>query len=228
MPIHIQLRRGLSTQWTTANPVLFQGEIGLETDTRKFKIGDGTTAWSSLPYGGIEGPTGTTGPTGSVGSVGDIGPTGNVGADSVRVWTGGSHLVTGEVSANTGNSVFRFNVTDSSGTSGYSWFLSLQQTYGTTPTVLSVVSSGGTQYLLRVTDVENFGSYFEVTGIQIGDTVTPISPGETFFVSYAFSGPTGPTGTTGSAGTVGPTGWTGPTGTTGTTQDAGYFLAYDA
>ena len=46
MPIHIQLRRGTSTEWSSANPVLFQGEIGLETDTRKFKVGDGTTAWT--------------------------------------------------------------------------------------------------------------------------------------------------------------------------------------
>jgi hypothetical protein len=46
----IRLRRGTAAQWTTANPVLAQGEPGHETDTGNFKIGDGTTAWSSLPY----------------------------------------------------------------------------------------------------------------------------------------------------------------------------------
>ena len=54
-----QFRRGTSTQWTSANPVLLSGEIGLETDTKQFKLGDGTTPWSSLAYGGIQGPPGT-------------------------------------------------------------------------------------------------------------------------------------------------------------------------
>jgi hypothetical protein len=50
--IQFQLRRGTSTEWTTANPTLAEGEIGLETNTKRFKIGDGTTLWNSLPYGG--------------------------------------------------------------------------------------------------------------------------------------------------------------------------------
>lgn len=44
-----KLRRGTSAQWTAANPVLSSGEPGLETDTRKFKIGDGVTTWAQLP-----------------------------------------------------------------------------------------------------------------------------------------------------------------------------------
>ncbi len=46
----IQIRRGLAATWTTQNPVLSAGEMGLETDTKKVKIGDGTTAWNSLGY----------------------------------------------------------------------------------------------------------------------------------------------------------------------------------
>lgn len=46
----IQNRRGTASQWTTANPVLALGELGLETDTLKFKFGDGVTAWASQPY----------------------------------------------------------------------------------------------------------------------------------------------------------------------------------
>jgi hypothetical protein len=46
----IQYRRGLAADWTTANPVLGAGELGFETDTRKYKIGDGTTAWATLAY----------------------------------------------------------------------------------------------------------------------------------------------------------------------------------
>ena len=47
----IQLRRGTSEALATVNEVLLAGEIGIETDTGKIKIGDGTTAWNSLKYG---------------------------------------------------------------------------------------------------------------------------------------------------------------------------------
>lgn len=50
MATKIQLRRGLASSWTFENPVLSSGEIGLETDTNKFKIGDGITLWNSLNY----------------------------------------------------------------------------------------------------------------------------------------------------------------------------------
>jgi hypothetical protein len=46
----ILVRRGTSGEWTFRNPTLSAGEIGLETDTRKVKIGDGTTEWKSLKY----------------------------------------------------------------------------------------------------------------------------------------------------------------------------------
>lgn len=46
----MQQRRGLAAQWTAANPVLAAGEIGFETDSNKFKIGDGTNTWSLLKY----------------------------------------------------------------------------------------------------------------------------------------------------------------------------------
>ena len=50
MAVQIQLRRDSAADWTTANPTLAQGEIGHETDTNKIKIGDGSTAWTSLAY----------------------------------------------------------------------------------------------------------------------------------------------------------------------------------
>ena len=46
----IQLRRGTASEWTSANPVLALGEPGWERDTGRLKIGDGGTAWTSLPY----------------------------------------------------------------------------------------------------------------------------------------------------------------------------------
>jgi hypothetical protein len=50
MAQQIQLRRDTAANWTSANPVLAQAEVGIETDTDKFKFGDGTTAWTSLDY----------------------------------------------------------------------------------------------------------------------------------------------------------------------------------
>ena len=46
----MQQRRGTAAQWTAANSVLAAGEIGFETDTGKFKIGDGTNTWANLSY----------------------------------------------------------------------------------------------------------------------------------------------------------------------------------
>ena len=46
----IQIRRDTASDWTSANPTLAQGELGLETDTLKLKAGTGTTAWNSLAY----------------------------------------------------------------------------------------------------------------------------------------------------------------------------------
>jgi hypothetical protein len=46
----IQIRRGTSAEWTAANPILAAGEFGLETDTRRLKIGTGSAVWSQLTY----------------------------------------------------------------------------------------------------------------------------------------------------------------------------------
>jgi len=50
MAVQIQLRNDTAANWTADNPTLAIGEVGLETDTSKFKIGNGSTAWNSLAY----------------------------------------------------------------------------------------------------------------------------------------------------------------------------------
>ena len=50
MATRMQQRRGTQSQWASANPILNSGEIGFETDTGKFKIGDGTNHWADLSY----------------------------------------------------------------------------------------------------------------------------------------------------------------------------------
>jgi hypothetical protein len=76
MPVQIQLRNDSASNWTAANPVLALGEFGLERNTGQFKIGNGTSTWNALPYGGIVGPTGAAGADGADGVDGDTGPQG--------------------------------------------------------------------------------------------------------------------------------------------------------
>lgn len=70
MPVPIQIRRGTANEWSTINPLLAEGELAIELDTKKIKIGDGSTLWNDLPYGGLPGPTGPQGPSGPPGPVG--------------------------------------------------------------------------------------------------------------------------------------------------------------
>jgi hypothetical protein len=95
-------RRGTKQQWESTNPVLAVGEIGFSFNENVIKLGDGITAWNSLPsvngnsayqvakangYTGTEsqwlaslvGPTGPTGGVGPQGLKGDKGDTGDVG-----------------------------------------------------------------------------------------------------------------------------------------------------
>jgi hypothetical protein len=55
----MQQQRNPAVLWTLGNPVLAAGQIGIETDTRFFKFGDGVTSWNSLAYASATG-SGTT------------------------------------------------------------------------------------------------------------------------------------------------------------------------
>ena len=48
--VKIQIRNDVANTWKTTNPVLLKGEMGIETDTRKFKFGDGVSTWTELDY----------------------------------------------------------------------------------------------------------------------------------------------------------------------------------
>lgn len=84
----IKLRRGTAAQWTSANPTLASGEPGVETDTGKFKIGDGSTAWASLAYQNTQGPQGFQGAVGATGPQGTQGTQGNQGTQGTQGTTG--------------------------------------------------------------------------------------------------------------------------------------------
>ena len=50
----IIIRNDTAEVWTTKNSILSKGEFGVENDTNKFKIGDGSTAWNDLAYAGAD------------------------------------------------------------------------------------------------------------------------------------------------------------------------------
>jgi hypothetical protein len=54
MAVQIQLRNDTAANWISANPTLARGEVGVEIDTNKMKIGTGTATWADLPYIGID------------------------------------------------------------------------------------------------------------------------------------------------------------------------------
>jgi hypothetical protein len=90
MAIQIQFRRGTAAEWTAANPILALAEMGVETDTEKFKLGDGSTAWNALSYGGIKGDKGDKGDKGEKGDKGDKGDTGDQGEQGIPGTPGAS------------------------------------------------------------------------------------------------------------------------------------------
>ena len=105
MAYRIILRRDTSVNWIENNPVLLSGEPGYETDTVKFKIGDGSSTWTDLAY--YAGTTGDTGATGPIGITGATGPTGNQGPTGSTGPTGDQGVTgpTGEMGP-TGNQGF--------------------------------------------------------------------------------------------------------------------------
>lgn len=92
MTSRLQNRRDTSSNWTTNNPTLAAGEIGYETNTGKLKIGDGTTAWTSLGYTQNGTVTSITAGTGLSG--GTITSTGTIAIDSTVATLTGSQTLT--------------------------------------------------------------------------------------------------------------------------------------
>jgi len=108
MAVQIQLRGGTLAEWTAANPIIAIREMVLETDTDKFKIGNGVHNYLDLPYGGLVGPQGVAGAAGPAGADGPMGPQG------VSITLIGS-VATVELLPSTGNEVNDAYIVDADG-----------------------------------------------------------------------------------------------------------------
>jgi hypothetical protein len=94
MSYTIRIRRDSAANWESLNPILEDGEFGIDQDIDQIKLGDGITAWNDLDYlitgvvgpegpAGPAGPEGPEGPEGPAGPAGPAGPEGPAGADGV-------------------------------------------------------------------------------------------------------------------------------------------------
>ena len=210
----LSLRGDTLARWTAFNPILADREMVLETDTGQFKVGDGTTPYLSLPYGGIAGPTGPQGTSlnilGSVATVDDLPVSGDpndayiVQDDGeLYVWDGTSWVSVGQIVGPQGP-------TGAQGPQG-------------------VAGPTGPQGVVGPTGPT--GASGDIGGIGATGPTGPTGPqGDTGIGTVGPTGPTGPqgvdgtvgtTGPTGPQGDIGPTGPTGPTGATGSTGPTG-------
>jgi hypothetical protein len=202
MATQIQFRRDTAAMWTSRNPTLAQGELGIETDgAGKVKIGNGASVWTALSY--AIGATGLTGATGS------IGLTGNTGLQVIQGSTGLTGL-TGSVGS-----------TGSQGIQGIQGEIGLQGQAGASVTLKGSVantsalpSTGNTlgDSYINQTD----GNLYVWTGtwFDAGQIIGPAG-------AQGLQGVQGNIGLTGNQGLVGSTGSTGSQGLTGLTGSAG-------
>lgn len=116
MAVHIQKRRDTAANWTSVDPVLADGEAGYETDTGQEKTGDGTTAWTSLPYFGGGSVSSVNGETGVVVLIAT-----DVGADPAGSAAAALSAATTYTDTEVAQEVIDRNAAISAALSGLSW-----------------------------------------------------------------------------------------------------------
>lgn len=198
--IQLQFRRGTASEWSSANTVLAAGEMGIETDTNKFKIGNGTTAWNTLSYGGLQGPAGPAGA--GITLLGTFASTASL--PSTGQSLGDAYMIAGNL----------WVYSNASGGGTVNGFTNTGQIQGPA----GPQGPQGPQGLAGITGPQGPRGPTGVTGPQ-GPTG---ASGATGAVGpQGATGPQGPQGPQGSVGSSGATGPQGPTGATGATGPQG-------
>ena len=134
----IQIRRDTAANWTSVNPVLAQGELGIETDTLKIKAGNGTTVWNSLGY------LIDTGGYGTVTSVGLVGGSTGLTTTGGPITTSGNITLTGTLAVANGGTALTALGTAGQVLSVNAGATALEYTSDAGGSVTSVGVSGGT------------------------------------------------------------------------------------
>lgn len=222
MAVKIQFRRSTAAEWTAANPLLAIGELGLETDTGKFKVGNGSNNWTTLAYS-----SGTTGPAGSV----------SVGTTTTSA-AGGNASVTnsGTPTAATLNFTIPRGSTGPQGPTGAQGPTGPTGPIGPTGAVSTEPSTvpgptgptgpQGVPVTLKgskvdVASLPATGNALNDAWIVDADGDVYVWDGTTWYSAGQIVGATGPAGPAGVTGPTGPIGDTGPTGPSGTVSVTG-------
>jgi hypothetical protein len=160
MATQIQLRRDTAANWTSNNTVLAAGEFAWESDTNKFKIGDGTTAWTSLAYA-------SDGDTAGITFVGDD-STGTLVAQNETFKIAGTQNITTAVAGDT----LTITGPDLTGYSTFSGSYDDLTDKPTIPTNNTELSNGAgyiTDYTVTEGDVTAHQAALSITESQITD-----------------------------------------------------------
>ena len=202
MAVQIQLRRGNYSEWNSANPTLAVGEIGVELDTKKFKIGDGSLAWNSLSYGaqGLQGNQGNQGYQGFQGYNGNQGFQGFIGNQGYQGFQG---------------------YQGTQGNQGYQGFQGYQGYQGYTGNQGFQGYQGYQGQASTVQGPQGFQGFQGANGTQgfQGSTGSQGNQGYQGFQGATGAGTQGNQGYQGYTGTTGPQGFPGVFGGQGTQQD---------
>jgi len=154
----IQLRRDISINWLSVNPILASGEVGLELDTNKFKFGDGVTRWASLPYPTWESLINAVFNTLLVTDYGDVALYGDGSNTSTLTFGAGSSYISG---TNTGDQT---NIAGNAGTVTNATFI----THLTTDTGSIIIHGNTNGSVLTI----GYGNN-SISGTNTGDQIIP-------------------------------------------------------
>ena len=164
----IQFKRGTAANLTAANILLSVGEPGFETDTGKFKIGDGVLSWTALPYRESFGATGVTGATGVQGVIGISGATGSAGVTGAT-GVAGAAGVTGATGVGITGATGPIGVTGATGPAGITGATGVAVTveYDTTT---SFPASGAGNVIYIATDAGKMYRWMGSFYVEVGST----------------------------------------------------------
>ena len=186
MASKIQIRRDTASNWTSVNPTLSNGELGLETDTKKLKAGDGSTAWTSLAYYTLA----TAGFASYSDTTANFTGTLQEGGSNVVIASDlGTNVATFLATPSSAN--FAGAVTDETGSGAL--------VFGTAPTLTGVTLAGAVTGGDQTVSAINLKDYGEITNaignatgaktidLTLGNSVTATTTGAT---TWTFSNPT--------------------------------------
>jgi hypothetical protein len=170
----IQHRRDSAAQWVSVNPVLAAGELGVETDTLNFKIGDGTTAWNSLAYRGFVGLDPITYTSGLVFNSGTNTLSLDFGTSTNTVLMGNHSTQTSGVHGVTGNVVGTTDVQDLSNKG----FINFRERFNVVNSAangaLNIDTTTGAAWYYTVNATANFSFNFRSSSSQTLSSILPV------------------------------------------------------